>query len=93
MADPRFYDNRGPFGLAEICAKAGIGAPSDSPSGVSGEVFDLASLDGAGPDAVVSQHDRAVLEPVAVGFVHPPGVVTAPIVGVDRPVDEPEVLL
>ena len=24
MADSRFYDNRGPFTLAEICAKAGI---------------------------------------------------------------------
>jgi UDP-3-O-[3-hydroxymyristoyl] glucosamine N-acyltransferase len=45
MADPRFYDNRGPFALAEICAKAGCSAPA----GAEGEVCDLASLDGAAP--------------------------------------------
>ncbi|HWY60664.1 MAG TPA: UDP-3-O-(3-hydroxymyristoyl)glucosamine N-acyltransferase [Rhizomicrobium sp.] len=46
MADPRFYDNRGPFTLAGICAKAGIAVP-DNVSG-SARIFDLASLDGAG---------------------------------------------
>jgi UDP-3-O-[3-hydroxymyristoyl] glucosamine N-acyltransferase len=45
MADPRFYDNRGPFTLAEICA-ATEGAV---PAGGEAEIFDLASLDGAGP--------------------------------------------
>jgi UDP-3-O-[3-hydroxymyristoyl] glucosamine N-acyltransferase len=45
MADPRFYDNRGPFRLAEICAKAGIAVPAAK----SGEIADLASLEGAGP--------------------------------------------
>ena len=45
MADPRFYDNRGPFSLVEICAKAGIAVP-DAASGAA-RVFDLASLDGA----------------------------------------------
>ncbi len=45
MADPRFYDNRGPFTLAEICAIAGIAVP-DAADGAA-EVFDLASLDGA----------------------------------------------
>jgi UDP-3-O-[3-hydroxymyristoyl] glucosamine N-acyltransferase len=47
MADPRFYDNRGPFTLAEICARtdsvASQGVAMDA------EIFDLASLDGAGP--------------------------------------------
>jgi UDP-3-O-[3-hydroxymyristoyl] glucosamine N-acyltransferase len=48
MADPRFYDNRGPFSLAVICAQAGIALPE----GASGAalVSDLASLDGAGPE-------------------------------------------
>ncbi len=47
MADPRFYDNRGPFSLAVICTQAGIALPE----GVSGAVLvsDLASLEGAGP--------------------------------------------
>ena len=45
MADPRFYNNRGPFTLAEICAKVSCSAPVPA----SGEVFDLASLEGAGP--------------------------------------------
>ncbi len=45
MADPRFYDNQGPFPLAELCARAGIGLPQ----GVDGTalVFDVATLDGA----------------------------------------------
>jgi UDP-3-O-[3-hydroxymyristoyl] glucosamine N-acyltransferase len=45
MADPRFYDNRGPFTLAEICAKAGLAVPSTQTV----PIFDLASLEGAGP--------------------------------------------
>jgi len=47
MADPRFYVNRGPFTLAEICAKT-----ASSPSAgarMDAKIFDLASLDGAGP--------------------------------------------
>jgi UDP-3-O-[3-hydroxymyristoyl] glucosamine N-acyltransferase len=47
MADPRFYDNRGPFTLAEICAKTASTAPPGASMDV--EIFDLASLDGAGP--------------------------------------------
>ena len=45
MADPRFYENRGPFALAEICEKAGAAAPASGAT----RIFDLASLDGAGP--------------------------------------------
>jgi len=44
MADPRFYDNRGPFSLAEICTKTDAAAPA----GAAGEIADLASLEGAG---------------------------------------------
>ncbi len=46
MADPRFYDNRGPFTLAEICQHASI--PSPEADGGS-EITDLATLEGAGP--------------------------------------------
>ena len=45
MADPRFYDNRGPFTLVAICAEIGVRVPA----GKSGEIADLASLEGAGP--------------------------------------------
>ena len=45
MADPRFYDNRGPFTLAEVCARAGVPVPEvasgDAP------IADVASLTGA----------------------------------------------
>jgi UDP-3-O-[3-hydroxymyristoyl] glucosamine N-acyltransferase len=47
MADPRFYDNRGPFTRAEICAAANTTLPQDADGSV--EIFDLASLAGAGP--------------------------------------------
>ena len=45
MADPRFYDNRGPYTLAEVCAKVGV----DLPAGADGaaKIDDLASLSGA----------------------------------------------
>jgi UDP-3-O-[3-hydroxymyristoyl] glucosamine N-acyltransferase len=47
MADPRFYDNRGPFSLAEISARASVAMPEN----VDGTeaVADLAGLEGAGP--------------------------------------------
>jgi len=47
MADPRFYDNRGPFTVAEIFQRAGVAVPS----GVDGSaaIEDLAGLEGAGP--------------------------------------------
>jgi UDP-3-O-[3-hydroxymyristoyl] glucosamine N-acyltransferase len=47
MADPRFYDNRGPFTLAAICTRAGIDLPAGAPGAA--PVSDLASLEGAGP--------------------------------------------
>src|SRR6185503_3133129 len=45
MADPRFYINRGPFSLAQICARAGVTLPV----GAHGNALieDLAGLDGA----------------------------------------------
>ena len=47
MADPRFYDNRGPFNLAAVCAAAGLAFPAHLDGET--EIFDLASLTGAGP--------------------------------------------
>jgi UDP-3-O-[3-hydroxymyristoyl] glucosamine N-acyltransferase len=47
MADPRFFDNRGPFSLAEVCARANLATPF----GVEDKstIEDVASLSGAGP--------------------------------------------
>jgi UDP-3-O-[3-hydroxymyristoyl] glucosamine N-acyltransferase len=47
VADPRFFQNHGPFTLAAIAAGIGIGLPD----GLDGarELADLAGLDGAGP--------------------------------------------
>jgi len=46
MADPRFYDNHGPFALADVCARVGANVPE----GANGEarIADVASLAGAG---------------------------------------------
>src|SRR5450432_4624241 len=46
MADPRFFENHGPFTLARICETSGITLPG----GVDGarQVFDLSDLAGAG---------------------------------------------
>jgi UDP-3-O-[3-hydroxymyristoyl] glucosamine N-acyltransferase len=46
MADPRFYDNRGPFTLARICAAAGVERRGDAADEL--EVFDVAGLETAG---------------------------------------------
>lgn len=45
MADPRFFDNRGPFALAEVCAR--IGAPLPDEADGTAKIFDLASLGAA----------------------------------------------
>ena len=46
MADPRFYDNRGPFSLAVVCSRAQAVLPDDADP--DSAIVDLASLDGAG---------------------------------------------
>ncbi len=45
MADPRFYDNQGPFTLAEVCAKVGVAVPEGADGGA--KIADVASLTGA----------------------------------------------
>jgi UDP-3-O-[3-hydroxymyristoyl] glucosamine N-acyltransferase len=46
MADPRFYDNRGPFRLSEICRVADIECDDGDASSV---IHDVAGLEYAGP--------------------------------------------
>ncbi len=45
MADPRFFDNRGPFSLGEVCAEIGVAVPDGSAAAQS--IADVASLTGA----------------------------------------------
>ena len=45
MADPRFFENLGPFTLAQICEKAGIQVPAGTDGGR--EFFDLADIAGS----------------------------------------------
>jgi len=45
MAEPRFFDNRGPFKLAELCAGAGLDCPKGTSDAL---VHDVAGLDQAG---------------------------------------------
>ncbi|MBI3760134.1 MAG: UDP-3-O-(3-hydroxymyristoyl)glucosamine N-acyltransferase [Deltaproteobacteria bacterium] len=47
MADPRFYDNRGPFTLAGLCAAIGV-VPAPG-ADTAARIHDVASLEGAGP--------------------------------------------
>jgi UDP-3-O-[3-hydroxymyristoyl] glucosamine N-acyltransferase len=66
MADPRFYDNRGPFVLAELCAGAGAVLPEGADPGL--RIFDVAGLRQAGPrhfsffDAARSRGDFLVTQ-------------------------------
>ena len=56
MADPRFFENLGPFTLAQICEKAGIAVPAGADG--AREVFDLADLAGSrqpAPDFLLRQ--------------------------------------
>ena len=46
MAEPRFFDNRGPFRLAELCARAGLDRPDSDADAL---VYDVAGLKEAGP--------------------------------------------
>jgi UDP-3-O-[3-hydroxymyristoyl] glucosamine N-acyltransferase len=47
MADPRFYNNRGPFNLAEICGRLEISIPPDKDGATC--IDDLAGLESAAP--------------------------------------------
>jgi len=47
MADPRFYDNRGPFSLRRVCEAVGAGT-TEGPA-ADALIHDIADLEGAGP--------------------------------------------
>ena len=47
MADPRFFDNHGPFSVEQLCTA--VSGSDTSGSQLSALVYDLASLNGAGP--------------------------------------------
>lgn len=47
MADPRFYDNKGPFSLAEICAALAVPLPEGADGTL--KIYDLADLKSAAP--------------------------------------------
>ena len=47
MADARFFDNRGPFAIAEVCSAVDTVLPTHADPHA--KVFDLASLSGAAP--------------------------------------------
>ncbi len=94
MADPRFYDNRGPWTLAEICAKAGAALPAGADG--SAKIEDVASLTGAvGAHLTFYTGDGAAAEfsQTAAGFCFvaakarkgveaPPNLVTVPCASV-----------
>ena len=63
MADPRFYDNRGPIALEALCTKIGVGLPRGADGRAA--IHDIAGLTQAGPqhlaffDAGRAKHDFA----------------------------------
>jgi len=63
MADPRFYDNRGPFKLADVCLRSSVALPES----VDGDalIFDLATLEGAGPQHLAFCAGKASLGALA----------------------------
>jgi UDP-3-O-[3-hydroxymyristoyl] glucosamine N-acyltransferase len=82
MADPRFYDNRGPFTLAEVC-KAADTALAPGADGHA-KVHDLASLAGAGPDHLTffaggANAHAAGLAQTAAGFCFVPAKTARPL--------------
>ena len=48
MADPRFYDNQGPFTLGDVGQAVAAALPANADAAA--RILDLASLTGAGPD-------------------------------------------
>src|SRR5689334_7380720 len=82
MADPRFYDNRGPFTLAEVCRAVGVDLPSHADANA--KVHDLASLTGAGPDHLTfyaggANAHAADLAQTAAGFCFVPAKTARPL--------------
>src|SRR5690348_12726699 len=82
MADPRFYDNRGPFSLADVCKAVGVALPPNADA--TARIHDLASLTGAGPDHLTfyagGPNARAAdLAQTAAGFCFVPAKTAKPL--------------
>jgi len=65
MADPRFFENLGPFTLAQICEKSGILLPAGADG--ARKFFDLADLAGAGAQHVTFFSGAALLRDIFSG--------------------------
>jgi UDP-3-O-[3-hydroxymyristoyl] glucosamine N-acyltransferase len=63
MADPRFFDNRGPFRLAELCERIGVALPPNTDPAA--PVGDIATLEGAGPGQLAFCATRAAARTLA----------------------------
>ncbi|MBL6851753.1 MAG: UDP-3-O-(3-hydroxymyristoyl)glucosamine N-acyltransferase [Alphaproteobacteria bacterium] len=82
MADPRFYDNRGPFTLAEVCRAVDVALPPNADANA--RVHDLASLTGAGPPHLTfyaggAGAHAADLAQTAAGFCFVPATTAKPL--------------
>jgi UDP-3-O-[3-hydroxymyristoyl] glucosamine N-acyltransferase len=64
MADPRFYDNRGPFSLAVVCLRAKTTLPDDTDP--ESAIADLASLESAGPQHLAFSTAKDAAAAIAV---------------------------
>ena len=70
MADPRFYDNRGPISLAELCARLNLTVPEGADPAAS--IEDVAGLEGGGAGHLAhctGKKMTAVLGQSAAGFI------------------------
>ncbi len=80
MADPRFYDNRGPFTLGDVCQAVAAALPAHADT--QAKVHDLASLTGAGPDHLTfyaGGAHAADLKETAAGFCFVPEKTARPL--------------
>jgi UDP-3-O-[3-hydroxymyristoyl] glucosamine N-acyltransferase len=82
MADPRFFDNQGPFPLAELCAQ--IGATVDAGADAKALVSDVATLEGASTEQLAFCATKAAARTLAqsqAGFC----IVDKDAVGASKP--------
>jgi len=92
LADPRFFLNRGPFKLEDVCVHLGIPVPTGAPSGAL--IADVASIESAGPAHLVFCADKKSAQGLArssAGFaVVSPRLEVVPRDGlIGLPVSEP----
>ena len=64
MADPRFYDNRGPFILADVAARAQAKIPVDADGAA--KIFDVTTLEGAGAQHLAFCAGKSTAKSLAV---------------------------